>query len=63
MCQLSSMRRRFSRFLNNNNPYFLFLSQELNLKKKKKKKTNCSTYLGVPFSNDLELKTDHTENE
>jgi len=25
-------------------------------------KTNCYTYLGVPFSNDLELETFHTVN-
>jgi len=39
-----------SRFLNNSNPTFCHSSQELF-------KTYCYAYLGVPFSNDLELKT------
>ena len=43
------MRVEVSRFLNNSNPTFYLLNQEL-------PKTNCYTYLGVPFSNDLELK-------
>jgi hypothetical protein len=38
-----------SKFLNNGNLTFYLSSQEL-------PKTNCYTYLDVPFSNDLELK-------
>jgi len=41
--------QQVSRFLYNSNPTFYLSSQEL-------PKTNCYTYLGVPFSNDLELK-------
>jgi len=44
------VRGEVSRFPNNNNPIFYLFSKEL-------PKTNCYTYLGVPFfSNDLELK-------
>ena len=43
------VRGEVSRFLYNSNPTFYLSSQEL-------LKTNCYTYLGVPFSNDLELK-------
>jgi len=45
----SLVRGEFSSFLFNSNPTFYLSSQEL-------PKTNCYTYLGVPFSNDLELK-------
>ncbi|KAG4088203.1 hypothetical protein H8356DRAFT_1325308 [Neocallimastix lanati (nom. inval.)] len=41
--------RIFSRFLNNSKSIFYLSNQEL-------PKTNCYIYLGVPFSNDLELK-------
>ena len=40
---------KFLDFFYNSNPTFYLSSQEL-------PKTNCYTYLGVPFSNDLELK-------
>ena len=43
------VRGEVSRFLYNSNPTFYLSSQEL-------PKTNCYTYLGVPFSNDLVLK-------
>jgi len=43
------VREEVSRFLYNSNPTFYLSSQEL-------PKMNCYTYLGVPFSNDLELK-------
>jgi len=49
-CASLVVRGEFSRFLYNSNPTFYLSSQEL-------PKTNCFTYLGVPFSNDLELKS------
>ena len=48
-CPSLVVRGEVSRFLYNSNPTFYLSSQEL-------LKTNCYTYLGVPFSNDLELK-------
>ena len=48
-CASLVVRGEVSRFLNNSNPTFYLSSQEL-------PKTNNYTYLGVPFSNDLELK-------
>ena len=48
-CASLVVQGEFSSFLYNSNPTFYLLSQEL-------PKANCYTYLGVPFSNDLELK-------
>jgi len=48
-CASLVVRGEVSRFLYNSNPTFYLSSQEL-------PKTNCYTYLGVPLSNDLELK-------
>ena len=48
-CASLVVRGEVSRFLYNSNPTFYLSSQEL-------LKTNCYTYLGVPFSYDLELK-------
>jgi len=48
-CASLIVRGEVSRFLYNSNPTFYLSSQEL-------PKTNCYTYLGIPFSNDLELK-------
>ena len=48
-CASLVVRGEISRFLYNNNPTIYLSSQEL-------PKTNRYTYLGVPFSNDLELK-------
>ena len=48
-CASLVVRGEFSSFLYNSNPTFYLSSQEL-------PKTNCYTYLGVSFSNDLELK-------
>ena len=48
-CSSLVVRGEVSRFLNRNDPTFYLSGQVL-------PKTNCYTYLGVPFSNDLELK-------
>jgi len=48
-CSNLVVRGEVSRFLNNSIPTFYLSCQELS-------QTNCYTYLGVPFSNDLELK-------
>jgi len=48
-CAFLVVRGEVSRFLNISNPTFYLLSQELS-------KMNCYPYLGIPFSNDLELK-------
>ncbi len=48
-CASLVVRGEVSRFLNRNDPTFYLSGQVL-------PKTNCYTYLGVPFSNDLELK-------
>jgi len=48
-CASLVVQDEVSRFLYNSNAIFYLSSQEL-------PKTNCYTYLGVPFSNDLELK-------
>jgi hypothetical protein len=56
-CSSLLVQEEVSRFLNiSNNLTFYLSSKEL-------PKRNCYTYLGVPFSNDLELKPDHTDNE
>ena len=49
-CQSLVVREEVSKFHNNNDPAFYLSSEVL-------PKTNCYTYLGVPFSNDLELKS------
>ena len=48
-CASLVIRGDVSRFLNDSNPTLYLSSHEL-------PKTNCCTYLGVPFSYDLELK-------
>ena len=48
-CTILVVHGEVLRFLNNSNPTFYLSSQVL-------LKTNCYIYLGVPFSNDLELK-------
>ena len=48
-CASLVVRKEVSKFINNNKPTFYLSSQEL-------PKIDCYTYLGVPFSNDLELK-------
>ena len=48
-CASLVVRGEVSRFLNRNDSTFYLSGQVL-------PKTNCYTYLGVPFSNDLELK-------
>jgi hypothetical protein len=48
-CTSLVVRGEISKFLNSCNHTFYLSKQELPI-------TNCYTYLGVPFSNDLELK-------
>jgi len=43
------VQEEVSKFLNNSNPTFYLSSQEL-------PKTNWYSFMGIPFSNDLELK-------